>query len=130
MLDSSKVLKLGNGKKLSPRMRFALSSVSLISTSLNLFSGPSGFLFEIILISLSLLSQAVVFADLQWCQLITCLVPVKPRQLVPLESMRPLLRHTLRCIAPAGPVQDQRQSHPHLRQRQRRRHLFSPDGPR
>src|SRR5947209_1600455 len=75
-----------------------------------------------------LLSKAFVRTYLQWRELITRLVVVESRRLVSHQSASPLPSHPDRHVAPTGPVEDQRQPHPHLRHRQHRGRLFSPDG--
>src|SRR5512135_1246968 len=75
---------------------------------------------------LFLLSDRVAATVLQWWQLITSLVVVQPRQLVAFQPAAPLASTPRLGIAPARLPEDQRQTRPRLRHRQRRRPLFSP----
>src|SRR5512135_1593230 len=76
-----------------------------------------------------LLADRVSAAVLQWWQLITSLVVIQPRQLVAFQPAGPLASTPRLGIAPARLPEDQRQTRPRLRHRQRRRPLFAPASP-
>jgi len=76
------------------------------------------------------LSELLLLPRPYWRQQLTLLVVIEPRPLVSPQSLLPHLDDSLRTAATALLVQDQRQRFLHLRQRQRGRRLFFPDGSR